>query len=281
MSTTKTRQNAISTMISFLVFSLTIIWSHQMENSNAFQHVVNFQTQHQQRYHYHYQQQQQYATRKRFSSTQLYYNQSPDENNSSGNSGTFDIGVLHQRIKNLKLKIMEDDLTRPPNAKLDPMEFVEAIINALLHNEDPLPDSGFKLLLQCSTEDWISKLYKSIGAPKTANIDVVASALGTAISRPHNQFAILVGDEEENNKYGERYDFNISFPNSPLDYYDGTAWVQCALRDKKDNSLLVMTGWSLEKRNDGAWLIDSIDWQDFRDEYRPGIGREEWDSLCD
>ena len=30
-----------------------------------------------------------------------------------------------------------------------------------------------------------------------------------------------------------------------LDFYDGTCWVECALRDKKDNSLLVMTGWQL------------------------------------
>ena len=34
------------------------------------------------------------------------------------------------------------------------------------------------------------------------------------------------------------------------------------------------------REDDGAWLIDGIDWQDFRDDYRPGIGREEWERIC-
>jgi hypothetical protein len=34
------------------------------------------------------------------------------------------------------------------------------------------------------------------------------------------------------------------------------------------------------QEDDGAWLIDGIDWQDFWDEYRPGIGREELERIC-
>jgi len=54
--------------------------------------------------------------------------------------------------------------------------------------------------------------------------------------------------------------------------------LECQLRNVHDNSLLVATGWQLKRsrRLDGAWLIDRIDWQDFRDLYRPGVGREEW-----
>ena len=31
---------------------------------------------------------------------------------------------------------------------------------------------------------------------------------------------------------------------------------------------------------DDCWLLDGIDWQDFRDEFRPGLGREEWERIC-
>ena len=75
--------------------------------------------------------------------------------------------------------------------------------------------------------------------------------------------------------------YEIEFPQDTLDYYDGTAWLECRLRDGKSDALLAVLGWSMKRREgDGAWLIDGIDWQDFRDEYRPGIGREEWERIC-
>ena len=103
------------------------------------------------------------------------------------------------------------------------------------------------------------------------------------MGRPHNQFAILVGE-------GEDYVLDFS-ATDPLDFGDGTCWVECRLRDKYSGKLLVITGWDLicqQQRqrvgnagnfNDGSnevWMVDWIYWQDFRDEFRPGIGREEW-----
>jgi hypothetical protein len=35
-----------------------------------------------------------------------------------------------------------------------------------------------------------------------------------------------------------------------------------------------------EDSSSSAWLVDGIDWQDFRERYRPGIGREEWERIC-
>ena len=59
--------------------------------------------------------------------------------------------------------------------------------------------------------------------------------------------------------------YTIEFPYDTLDYYDGTAWLECRLRNKETDTLLVVLGWSMQKREDGAWLVDGIDWQDFRE----------------
>jgi len=99
--------------------------------------------------------------------------------------------------------------------------------------------------------------------------DIAASALGAALARPNNQYAILVSEHE-----GE---YIVSFTSEIVDFNDGKCWVECQLLNKDDNSLMVDMGWKLKRRaSDGAWLVNGIDWQDFRDAYRPGIGREEW-----
>lgn len=213
------------------------------------------------------------------STTELFYN----SDNSGNNNDEFDLNTLEERIGTLRLQIMEDDLLRPPNANLKPKDFVKALLEGIFYNEDPRPDAGFMLLLRCSTDQWASKVLDSIGAPPDANLETVAAALGTAIARPHNQYAILVGGDEEgletsnyvDETTGER-NFYVTFPGDTLDFLDGTAWVNVEFRSKTDNSLLVLTGWQLSQRTDGAWLVDQIEWQDYREEYWPGIGREEW-----
>lgn len=204
------------------------------------------------------------------------------DSNSENNDG-FDLETLDARIGKIRWQILEDDLQRPPNVSLSPKEFVEALLDGIFHNEDPRPDAGFMMLLRCSTQKWASSVLRSIGAPeeyadlKHADLDAVAATLGSAMSRP-NQFAILTG-EDENGKNGSgsnERSFDILFPGETLDFLDGTAWINVELRSKTDNSLLVLMGWQLAQRPDGAWLVDQIDWQDYREEFRPGIGREEW-----
>jgi hypothetical protein len=160
----------------------------------------------------------------------------------------------------------------PPNPDLSPHKFVANILQALFYNEDPLPDSGFRLLLRASTKSWRGMVHDAVGAPRNADQEVVASALGQAMARPNNQFGILVGE-------GER--FVVAFPSEPLDYADGTCFVESRLRDSRNDRLFVIIGWELKQRpSDGAWLIDMIHWQDFREAFRPGIGREEWMRIC-
>lgn len=183
---------------------------------------------------------------------------------------TFGMKQLQGRLRQLRIRELEVEFRRPPNPDLSPTEFIQACLHGMLGKDDPLPDSGARLLLRVSTRSWKQQLYRSVGAPRSAIEETVASALGEAISRPNNQFAILAGEEEP---------YVATFPTDALDYADGSCWVECQLRGTKDNKLLVIIGWQLLKE-DGAWMIDSIEWQDFRYCFRPGIGREEWIRIC-
>ena len=223
--------------------------------------------------------------RKRFrttTATPIPLESSQDDNNV--NEEIFDSDTLKERLQQLQLQILEEEMKRPPtNSALSPIEVVQEIMNALLHSYDPFPDSGFKLLLKTATPKWRTAILNSVGAKSTTtNIDLVASALGSSMERPNNQFAILVGE-------GEEYILDFSPSDPLLDFGDGTCWVECRLRDKHTNELLVMTGWDLCQQqttqqqqddvsscNNSPWLVDGVYWQDFRDEFRPGIGREEW-----
>ena len=214
--------------------------------------------------------------RLRLQQQQLFYSDRDANYEGSGDSNRFDeieSNILRNRLQSLHVKALDKLACRPPHPFLSPTAFVEVFLQCLWENSDPLPDSGFRLLLAASTKRWRQQLFQSVGAPLTADEDVVASALGEALARPRNQFGILVGD-------GERREYVVTFPSDPLVYAeDGTAWVECQLRSADDDTLLATTGWQLEKVND-AWLVDDIIWQDFRDEFRPGIGREEWMRIC-
>jgi hypothetical protein len=167
---------------------------------------------------------------------------------------------LEERLMQLRAGLLEQEyFQRPPNPAFSPQEFVTQVLRGLWTNQEPLPDSGFRLLLRSSTKYWREQLYKSVGAPSDYNAkeDVVVSALADAMGRPNNQFAILVGEGEE---------YNVAFPSEPLDYGDGVCWLECL--GKKDNKLMAITGWTLKRReSDQAWLVDSIDWQDFRGQF--------------
>mmetsp|Transcript_21782 Transcript_21782/g.33819 ORF Transcript_21782/g.33819 Transcript_21782/m.33819 type:complete len:95 (-) Transcript_21782:31-315(-) len=89
------------------------------------------------------------------------------------------------------------------------------------------------------------------------------------------QWAILLGLDGD--------DHYIEFTHEPVDYLEeGQCWLECRLRsNREDDELLVAIGWTLCRgKEDGSWLIDGVDWQDFRDRHRPGIGREEWERIC-
>ena len=105
---------------------------------------------------------------------------------------------------------------------------------------------------------------------------------------------VLYKEEDDDDKH--EFSDEKTKGNGIIDY----CWIESRLRSPKDNELLAVVGWSLKRRriiqkqeseksgdfegdtNDYnmCWLLDGIDWQDFRDDFRPGIGREEWERIC-
>eukprot|EP00521_Asterionellopsis_glacialis_P006874 CAMPEP_0195285302 /NCGR_PEP_ID=MMETSP0707-20130614/3184_1 /TAXON_ID=33640 /ORGANISM="Asterionellopsis glacialis, Strain CCMP134" /LENGTH=273 /DNA_ID=CAMNT_0040344775 /DNA_START=294 /DNA_END=1112 /DNA_ORIENTATION=- len=231
------------------------------------------------------------ASHDRFTSTALKYHSSGD-----GGEVDRDMALLNKRIQVLKVDILEEEVRRSNNPALDPYDVVEEVLHGLLHYDDPLPDAGFRFMLRSSTLEWKSAIRQSVGAPNDASEDLVASALGDAIGRPHNHFGILVGTKDaEKYKLVFRKEFDDesfmlegSYHDRGADqkydknYEDGdensTFYLECELRGKEDDELLVIMGWQLQKKHiDGsAWFVHRIDWQDFRLRFRPGIGREDW-----
>lgn len=178
-----------------------------------------------------------------------------------------DTACLKRRLQEMRVQILDEEMRRPPNSSLDPQSVVQELLRALRNPDDPLPDAGFRLLLWASSPKWRNSCFKSVGAPMGTNAELVASALGDAIGRPNNQFGILI---DEN--------YKVSFPREPVyNNDDCTCWLECQLRNEESNDLLVTIGLQLwERPSDGAWMLHRIDWQDFRERFRPGIGREDW-----
>ena len=181
----------------------------------------------------------------------------------------------------------------PPNDTLSEVDFVKAVLDALRYDAannrygvessgtDVSYDSGPSVLLRSSTPEWSDVIRRFVGvAPIKHGVDQeeyfesVASALASALGRVDNQFNILLGQPPAPK-------YVASFPTDPVEQDEDAAWVECRLRDAESDELLVVSGWDLKRREeDGAWLIDGLDWQDFRDGFRPGIGREEWERIC-
>lgn len=166
-----------------------------------------------------------------------------------------------------------------------PKQLVTSILSTLLTPHDPVKNGGYETLYSSSTEKWQFVLRKSVGAQNTTEEELIYQALANSMERENQQFGILVGMGVDDGSNADTTDANnkeyysIEFPYDTLDYHDGTAWVECRLRNNQTDSLLVVLGWSLQEVS-GEWKIDGMDWQDFREKYRPGIGREEWERIC-
>jgi len=259
-------------------------------------------------------------------------------NNNGGPSSSF----LKDKIQKLHVQMLETELARPPHhsPNLSPHNFIVEIMQALYTPHHPWNDSGFRVLLRSSTNEWRRSICHSIGVDIEGfhdssdddagknndwDEDKIAQGLGKALSSSKNQFGILVGPSHSetviftNNLNDvsaiealQNRNYKLTFPSDVVDFNDGTCWLECRLLDPTNGNLMVIMGWQLKRQlsdhpninqdsrlsvhvehgksksqysetaieHDGSWFIDGLDWQDFRDRYRPGLGREEWMRIC-
>jgi hypothetical protein len=197
---------------------------------------------------------------RRTSSSGVYSHSSPLE---------WDTVVLQYRLNQLRRHALEVECSSARS--LDhPIAFVETCLHRLQHNDDPFPDSGIRFLLRISTPSWRQQIRQSVGASVTAVEEPVVAAVSAALAQPDNPYALLLSSSS----------YRAVFPREPLvfsDDDDSTAFVECQLRHPATDERLVAMGWQL--RGDGPdpeWRLERIDWQDFRESFRPGVGREEW-----
>ena len=215
-----------------------------------------------------------------FSKCNVEHDENDDKNDSARrtmlNMENLSLEQFKRRRQNFeKVSNLQEQMLLPPNPFLNPREFIVELLRELSHPRNNRSHSGVLCLLDSSTSSWRTVLCRSVGlgTEDIVNQDEILARLELFLKRKNNQFEILMGDYQDS--------FLIEFPTDPLDYGDGKCWVECRLRDSKTDDLLVVTGWSLEKRDiDGAWLLAELDWQDFREEFRPGLGREEWERIC-
>jgi hypothetical protein len=127
---------------------------------------------------------------------------------------------------------------------------------------------------------------------------LIVQSLYRALARPHQQFAILFSSssssDNNNNNNNNNNNYWVEFPSDVLEWDDQECWIECRLRSSQDDQLLAVLGWTLQKKDNhnnnnsqttkggssSCWYLQALDWQDFRDAYRPGIGREEWERIC-
>ncbi len=226
-----------------------------------------------------------------------------------------DMKTFQNRKHKRMLQTQQQRWYQPPNPLLEePVDFVQALLVALQERKKYGAWNGALCLLRSSTPSWRKLLLKSVGAPTDATNDQVAPTLQTALERSNNQFAILTMNLDEETTDHSDFTTTIGsiqkcwdFPSDPVLYEEEEnddendyCWIESRLRSPKDNELLAVVGWSLKRRritqkqqsensndfrddaydSNMCWLLDGIDWQDFRDEFRPGIGREEWERIC-
>ena len=84
----------------------------------------------------------------------------------------------------------------------------------------------------------------------------------------------------ETSQYGlllESNAYRVTYPSDLVSLDDKHAWQEVCLEEADGDELLAKLGWALLRRGDGCWVTDTLSWHDFRPEFRPGIGEEEWD----
>ena len=147
-----------------------------------------------------------------------------------------------------------------PDPALTPSEVIALTLFALRHNDEPEPHTGAATLRRFSTPDFVlAGMPTAPWAPQ---------ALSALLTSPASQYNLLLQDYE------------LSLPSDTVFADERHCFQEVQIDALGGGPMLAKLGWELERseapEQRGCWLTCSVAWQDFRDGFRPGIGREEW-----
>ena len=154
-----------------------------------------------------------------------------------------------------------------PSRQYSPHEVIDLILSALRSNDVPSPHAGTALLRRFSTEE-----FRFAGEPDSPRLTPQGLTAFFEADAPSAQYGLLL----------ERDTYAPAYPSDIVSLDDDRAWQEVCLESTSGNGgdndgvLLAKLGWSLVRR-DGCWMTDEVSWHDFRADFRPGIGEEEWD----
>ena len=186
-----------------------------------------------------------------------------------------DLPQLQERLQQMRVGVLESELNSPPNPNLPPNQFVGQILEGLL--ELVRSPTGFRL--------------SSTAAGFYSRVAHAHSSLGRCARQcSRRNGGVGAGNSDCQTKQsvwdscGSRRCRGYIMSRSRRMCWTlkmaRAGWnVGCVAR------LTINCWWPWDGScdsdpSDGSWLVDGIDWQDFRDRYRPGIGREEWMRIC-
>ena len=151
-----------------------------------------------------------------------------------------------------------------PRSSYSALDVIELILSALWQNDQPQAHAGTALLRRFSTDE-----FRLPGEPSLPRL----TPQGLTAFFSGSQYGLLL----------DRDAYALVYPTDMVSLDDDQAWQEVSMVSLDGSGgddggeLLAKLGWSLVRRGDGCWVTDAISWHDFRPDYRPGIGEEEWD----
>ena len=143
-----------------------------------------------------------------------------------------------------------------PSDAFEPIDVAALTLRALRSNDSPHPESGTRFLLRFSTDEFLP-----------AGVDDRGALAALARDRRSQYHLLFDGNyeadlEDDLLELGDDAFLNVRF-------------------EDEDGELAVRRGWEFQRREaEGCWLTSRWHWHDFRPEFRPGVGQEEWTRIC-
>jgi hypothetical protein len=159
-----------------------------------------------------------------------------------------------------------------PSPELAPRDVVRITLEALRRPDDANDHAGPATLLRFARDG-----FAPAGAPShdSAMAPLTPARLAPLFDDPQSQYRLL-----------RSRDALVSFADEdgPFLSDEDEAFDELVFEDMLElggDAPLAKLGWELRRdASDGCWRTSAWHWHDFRDDFRPGIGQEEWPRIC-